>query len=338
MTTDPLNIQFSFYGFGINVKCQDAQTLQNIRRDFSFFLEDNVSPRACFEILNEAPDYSKLPVLKASYYTPRNICYKQTHLTYIDYFGKGLIIIDQRTNIYKISCEDAHLRHEIIFLSILSLAGQDFDSKNIHRIHGLGLEIHNNAVLLLMPSGGGKTTLLLDLIKNDAVKLISEDSPLIDNAGNALPFPIRIGISKESKPLDFPDEQMHLIKRMEFGPKYVIDTAFLKDKLSTKPIKVRFILCGTRCLGMESSITPLSKYTAFKELFINSVVGIGVYQGLEFLLQHGIWGLIKKSGVVFSRIKNVIKILSMSRTYTFVLGCDRAKNVKTFLDFYRETV
>ena len=70
-----------------------------------------------------------------------------------------------------------------------------------------------------MPSGGGKTTLLLQFIKEDSIKLISEDSPLIDSSGNALPFPIRIGISECDKPSDIPDEQMHLIERMEFKPK-----------------------------------------------------------------------------------------------------------------------
>lgn len=332
------NITFSFYGFGINIKCQDPETLQNIRRDFSFFINDNILPKVFIEIINEAPDFSKLPSLKASFYSPRNICYKQDNLSFIDYFGKGLTIIDHRTNIYKIFCRDTHLRHEIVYLSFLSLVGQDLDLKNIHRVHGLGLEIDNKAVLLLMPSGGGKTTLLLELIKNDSIKLISEDSPLIDASGNALPFPIRIGITEANKPTDIPDEHMHLIKRMEFGPKYVVDTAFFKHKLSTKPVKVQYILCGIRCLGIESSITPLSKYATFKELITNSVIGVGLFQGIEFLLQHGIWELLKKSGILFSRLKNVCTLLSHSRTYTFVLGCNRTKNAETFMDFCRETI
>ena len=338
MTQDSHSVTFSFYDFGIHVKCQDPQTLQNIRRDYSFFLNDTIAPKIFLEILNNAPDYSTLPPLKATLYSPRNICYAQKGMTFIDYFGKGLLIIDHHTNIYKIFCAHAQLRHEIVFLTILSLVGQNIDSKNIHRIHGLGLEIHNKALLLLMPSGGGKTTLLLEMLKNDSIKLISEDSPLIDQSGNALPFPIRIGISQEDKPSDIPDEQMHLIHRMEFEPKYVMDTAFLKHKLTTKPVKVRYILCGTRCLGASASISPLSKYAALKELITNSVVGVGLFQGIEFLLQRGVWELLKKSGVLFSRLKSACTILFASRTYTFVLGCDRAKNVETFLNFCRETV
>jgi len=351
MTSTLHNITFSFYGFGISIKCQDQQTLKNIHRDFSFFINDAITPQISFEIFNEAPNYSQYPPLKATHYSPRNICYRQGDLTFIDYFGHGLTIIDHSTNIYRIFSADAHLRHEIVFLTVLSLTGQELDSKSIHRVHGLGLEINHKALLLLMPSGGGKTTLLLELLKNELdsrfrgndkdscpIKLISEDSPLIDRSGNALPFPIRIGVSQSSKPADIPQEHMHLIQRMEFGPKYVIDSAFFKDKLSTKPVKVQYVFCGKRCLGNESSIKPLSKYAALKELIINSVIGVGLYQGIEFLLQHGIWGLIKKSGVIFSRLKNALIILSRSRTYAFVIGCDRTKNVETFLNFCRENV
>ena len=336
--TAHFNINFSFYGFGIDVKCQDHQTMQEVRRDYSYFLNDSVIPTIFFEISSEPFDYSKLPPIKATLYSPRNISYTQGNLTYLDYFGKGLTVIDRQTNIYKIFCADAQLRHEIVFLSILSLVGQNLDSKGIHRVHGLGLEVNNKGVLLLMPSGGGKTTLLLQFIKEDSIKLISEDSPLIDSSGNALPFPIRIGISECDKPSDIPDEQMHLIERMEFKPKYVIDSAFFKDKLSTKASKVQYILCGTRCLGADSSILPLSKFSALKELVANSVIGVGLYQGIEFLLQHNIWELLKKSGIFFHRFKTTLKILSHSKTYSFVIGCDRAKNVETFLNFYREII
>lgn len=332
------SVTFSFYGFGINVKSQDPQTLQDVRRDYSFFLDDAVIPKIFFEIFDEAPDYGKLPPLKAKIYSSRNICYAQGNLSFIDYFGKGLTIIDRDTNIYKIFCTDAHLRHEIVFLSILSLVGQDLDSKHLHRVHGLGLAINNKAVLLLLPSGGGKTTLLLELMKHDFIKIISEDSPLIDSSGNALPFPIRIGVTLAGKPPAIPKEHLHLVQRMEFEAKYLIDISFFEEKISGEPLKVQHILCGTRCLGAESSIILLSKCAALKDLITNSVVGIGLYQGVEFLLQHSVWELLKKCGLLFSRLRNVLKILSGSRTYSFVLGCDRAKNVETFLDFCRKTL
>lgn len=333
-------IKFSFYGFGIEVKCQDIETLQNIRRDYSFFLSDRIAAKAFFEIFNEPPDYSKFSSVKAYLYTTRNICYGQKDLSFIDYFGRGLVVIDHRKNIYRVFCPDLHLRHEIVYLYILALVGQNLGLRDIHRVHGLGLEVNNKAILILLPSGGGKTTFLLDIIKNGSIKLISEDSPLIDAAGQALPFPLRIGVSHEDKPQDIPDEHLHLIKRMGLGPKYVIDIDVFNNKISRKPLPVRYILCGVRCLGDESYINPISKYSALKELVENSVLGVGVglYQGAEFLIQRGIFGLFKKSPVLFSRLKNTVKVVSRSKTYSFVIGFDRKKNVETFLNFCQENI
>jgi hypothetical protein len=222
-----------------------------------------------------------------------------------------------------------------VFLTILSLAGSSLDAQHLHRVHSVALEVNGEAALVLLPSGGGKTTLLMELIKQDSVRLISEDSPLINSKAEAVPFPMRIGVTEESKPTDIPEKDLHLIHRMEFGSKYVIDVDYFKHKIVRNPVPVRYVFCGVRSLGRNSEIKPLSKYGAFKELFANAVVGVGLYQGVEFLLQNGVGGLIKKSGVGFSRLRNVNAVLSRAKTYTFVLGSDRAKNVQTFLNFFK---
>ena len=333
MINTDCTIKFSFYGFGIQVNCDDSQTLQAIKRDYSFFENDTTALEVFFDVFNQAPDYSKLPCLKAYLYTPRNICYRHKGISYIDYFGKGLTIIDLKKNSYRVFCSDPDLRHEIVYLSILSLVGQNLDSRKIHRVHGLGLEINNKAFLILLPSGGGKTTFLLDIIKHQAVKLISEDSPLIDASGMAIPFPLRIGVPFDSKPPDIAPEHLHFTKRMEFGPKYLIDLGVFKGKIVKKPFPVRYILCGQRCLGDESYILPLSKLDTLKEFVKNSVIGIGLYQGLEFLLQKGFFEILKKSGIIFSRFKNSSKTISKAKTYSFVIGSDRRKNAQIFLKF-----
>ncbi|MGA2775641.1 MAG: hypothetical protein ABSE81_06240 [Candidatus Omnitrophota bacterium] len=328
--------KFSFYGFGIEVNCQDRETLQNIQRDYSFFLSDSVAAKVFFEISNEAPDYSQFPPVKAHSYTNHNIRYRYKDLTFIDYFSRGLAVIDRRKNIYKVFCPEPHLRHEIVYLYILALVGQNLGLRGLHRVHGLGLEVNNKAILILLPSGGGKTTLLLDLIKNGAVKLVSEDSPLLDATGQMLPFPIRIGVLAEDRPQDIPDEHLHLVERMGFRPKYMIDIDVFKDKIAQKPLGVQYIFCGVRCLGNRSFIKPISKYSAFKQFVENCVFGIGLYEGAEFLIQRGFWGFLKKSPVLFSRLKNTVKAVSQSRTYSFAISYDLKKNAETFLNFCRE--
>lgn len=331
-------VKFSFYGFGIEVKCQDIETLQSIRRDYSFFLDDRAPAAVFFEIYNLAPDYSKLPFTKASSYSPDSICYRQKDLSFIDYAGKGLKIVNHRKNTHKIFCPEPHLRHEIVFLSILSLVGGNFDSRNIHRIHGLGFAVNNEALLILLPSGGGKTTLFLNIIQSEFIKLLSEDSPLIEASGKAIPFPIRIGVSHQNKPQNISDKHLHTIERTGAKPKYVIDIDFFKDKLVKNPTPVRHIFCGIRCLGNESYIKPISKYSAFKEVIKNLVVGLGLYQSIDFLVKKGPIDFFKKSAVLFSRLRNALRLISRSKTYSFVIGFDHKKNAETFLKFCRENI
>lgn len=334
----PYTCRFSFYGLGIEVNCQDEETLRDIKRDYSFFLNDRVLVHTSFQILNEAPDYTKFSSLKAYLYTSQNICYRDKDLTFVDYFGRGLAVIDQHNNAFKVFCQEPHLRHEIVYLYILALVGKNLGLRNLHRVHGLGLEVNGKAILILLPSGGGKTTLLLELIKNESIKMISEDSPLIDAAGRVLPFPIRIGVLPEEKPKDIPDEYLHLVERMGFRPKYMIDIDALKDKISKKPLPVQYIFCGVRCLSDKTSIKPISRYSAFKQLVENCVFGVGLYEGAEFLIQRGFWGFVKKSPVLFSRLNNSFKAVSQSKTYSFSIGYDRKNNVDTFLNFLRENI
>ncbi len=327
-------LNLSFYGFAIQLIFHDEVTLANIRRDFSFFVTDTGKSQAFFEVFPETFNYEALPHLKASFYTPRNICYRKRGILYIDYFGRGLSIVNTESNNYKIYSSDAHLRHEIVFLSILSLVGQILDSRHIHRVHGLGLEIDGKAVLILLPKGGGKTTLLLELLKNENIKLISEDSPLIDNKGQILPFPIRIGISSYHKHKDIPEKYLYLAERMEFEPKYLLDIEYFKDKIASSPTRPCFIFHGIRCVGADSAIQPVSRYHMLKAFVVNSVIGMGLYQGVEFLLNNSAWDIFKKSKIAYSRFINSCKVISQSQNYSFLVGSDSSKNVRTLLDFF----
>ncbi|MBN1406097.1 MAG: hypothetical protein JW946_06225 [Candidatus Omnitrophica bacterium] len=328
-------IKLSFYGLGVEIKSSSAQTIEAVKKDFSFFKSKNTDAQVKIEIFLKAPDYKNLPSVTASVYTPRNICYRQGNISYIDYFGKGLSIIDTSKSLYSIYSDDEYLSHEMAYLTIMSIVGQYLDSKSIHRVHGLGLDINGKAVLILLPKGGGKTTLLLNLLKEKNVKLISEDSPLIDKNSNILPFPIRIGVSCEEKPFFVDEKYLTFVKRMEFEPKYLIDIEAFKDKISDKASKPWIILLGERSLGNESKITPASKSKAFGEFVKNSVIGLGLYQGVEFILQKSPWELLGKTGLLYSRFRNAAKVISKSKTYTFTLGCDISKNSATLLELLK---
>ena len=333
MTESEKSIILSFYGFGIEVKSSDSQTIDNIQRDFSFFLDPDKTPEIHFEIFTTLPDYQSFPSLRPSGHSPRNFSYRDKNLLLIDYFGKGLLIFDSVKKAYKVFSSDPHLRHEILFLTILSLVGQSFDSKHIHRVHGLGLEINGQGVLILLPQGGGKTTLMLELLKYPNVKLISEDTPLLNSRGEILPFPIRIGIDANAGLTNLPEKYIRLVKRMEFEPKYLLDIEYFKDKIAKNPCKLKFTFEGIRCLGDDARIIPASKLQIFRAFFINSVIGLGVYQGIEFILLSSPLEIIKKFALLVSRLKNSGRAALKTKSYNFLTGSDKSKNIETLISF-----
>ena len=190
--------------------------------------------------------------------------------------------------------------------------------------------------MLFRSSGGGKSTMALELLKNPDYFLLSEDTPFIDRHGRILPFPLRIGVSPGTN-TGIPAKFLRTVRRMEFDPKMLIDIEYFSERLGriTKP---GLMLVGERNLGTESAIVPISKTKAFKALLKYMVVGLGIYQGLEFLLERGIMEIIGKADVVASRLNNSFKLLSSVNTYKFVLGRNTEKNYETLVAFIDKTL
>jgi hypothetical protein len=122
---------------------------------------------------------------------------------------------------------------------------------------------------------------------------------------------------------------------MEFDPKtLIVDIEHFRDRLG-KEVEPGVTLVGERNLGEVSEIVPISRPQAFGALMKYLIVGLGVYQGMEFLLEKGLWELFGKGGVVASRLYNGIGLLARTSTYRFVLGRDTKRNCQTLLEFIR---
>lgn len=279
------------------------------------------------------PPYAELPPLPASLITPRNVCYQNRKITYIDYFGQGLAIFSREENLCIVYGTDLDLLHEIVFLFILSTVGQYLDARGLHRLHALGVSYNNRGILLLLPSGGGKSTMALELMRHPGFLLLGEDTPLIDRRGYILPFPLRLGVRPEQD-TGIPSQYLRTMRRMEFDPKTLIDIEYFRDRLG-KEVEPGIILVGERNLGEISEIIPLSRHRALNALVKYMIVGLGVYQGMEFLLERGLWELLGKGGIAASRLYNSLRLLSRAPAYRFVLGRNTKKNFQTLLEFIR---
>ena len=325
---------FDFYGLTIEVNSTSVELVEEVRRHFAYFRVPSGNAQVRLEMCFAAPPYGNLPSLPASVITPRNVCYQNTKTSYIDYFGRGLAVFDREKKRCVIYGTDHDLVHEIAYLFMLSTVGQYLDGRGIHRVHALGVSYRNRGILLLLPSGGGKSTMALELMRRPEFLLLGEDTPLVDRRGRVLPFPLRLGINPNHD-TGIPPQYLRTINRMEFDPKTLIDIDYFKDRLGGA-VEPGLILVGERNLGEVSEIVPLARHRAFKALVKYMIIGLGVYQGLEFLLEKGLWELLGKGGVVASRFYNSLSLLARTPAYRFVLGRNTERNCQTFIDFVHQ--
>jgi hypothetical protein len=122
---------------------------------------------------------------------------------------------------------------------------------------------------------------------------------------------------------------------MEFDPKTLIDIDYFKDRLG-ESVPPGLILVGERNLGDVSAIVPLPRRRAFKAMVKYMVVGLGIYHGMEFLLERGLWEVLGQSGVAASRLYNGVSLLARARAYRFILGRDTEKNCRTLIEFIQQ--
>lgn len=327
--------RFDFYGCAVEVSSVSAAIVEEVRRDFAYFRTPSANGRLEVEIRPVPPPYDALPPVPASLITPRNVCFADKDLTYIDYFGRGLAVFDRREQRCIVYGTDHDLLHEIAYLFILSTVGQYLDSRGLHRVHALGVSYRQRGVLLLLPSGGGKSTMALELLRRPGFGLLSEDTPLIDRHGRILPFPLRLGVRPEQQ-TGIPAQYLRTVRRMEFDPKTLIDIDYFAGRLATT-VEPGLILVGQRNLGDVSAIVPLAPHRAVKALVNDMVVGLGVYQGLEFLLERGLRDVLGKGGVAASRLHNGLRLLARAPAYRFVLGRSTDRNCRTLVQFLGRT-
>ena len=65
----------------------------------------------------------------------------------------------------------------------------------------------------------------------------------------------------------------------------------------------------------------------------NCVIGLGLFQGLEFVLHHSPKEVLGKTRVAFSRLAASIQLLRRSRTYYLTLGRDSTENARVVINF-----
>ena len=217
---------------------------------------------------------------------------------------------------------------------ILALASEQLDKLGIHRVHALALASNNNAFLILLDRGSGKSTLAMQVLNSSHhLKLISEDSPLIDSEGSVLPFPLRFALFPDDIPPSISPAYLRSFKGEGFDPKTLIDVDCYIDHIQKLALKPSIVMIGRRVVGKKAEIKTASKYKALKAFIKNSVIGVGLNQGIEFIFEKGPQEVFKKIPLAVSRLKNSLKVIHRCQIFEFLLSSDKEKNTQVLMDF-----
>jgi hypothetical protein len=323
----PAPVALDVYGLRILVRGDWDDVLAAIQRDFDWFERNDAGGPSHVEILVErcAPDYDALGDAAASFVTPRNIVYHSEGRTIVDYFGRAVSVLDPAAGTLRIEGESAHLVHEAVYLFLLSRIGEHLEGRGLTRVHALALSGRSGAVVLLLPSGGGKSTLALHALQADGVRLLAEDTPLVDRSGFVHPFPLRLAVNEDDADR-LPEGQVHRIERMEFHPKLLLDPSAFADRIQSSPMPLVHLVVGRRALGRQAALDPLPRRAAVGPLLREAVIGIGVYQGMEFVLQRGFRDVSGKAGTALGRGRACLAALRHAHVWRLTLGRDSDRN------------
>jgi hypothetical protein len=304
-----------------------SEVLEDLRLDFAWFERPLAREAADLRIVIERrpPDFGDLPDIPASFVTPRNVVYQHAQRTVVDYSGRALAVFDRPSRRLLVQGEELQLLHEISYLFALSQIGEHLDAHGLTRVHALGLVGAQGAVAVLLPSGGGKSTLALRALREPGVRLLSDDAPLLDRRGRAHPFPVRIGIAAADA-REFAADQVRRIERLEYPDKYVVSIDAFREDIEQEPQPLVHIVVGRRRLGLDASLEAMPRRAVVAPLFREGVVGVGLAQMIEWVLQRGAPDAIGKVGIAARRARCCASAARSARVWQLDIGRDPDHN------------
>lgn len=318
---------FDFYGQTVIVRSDWDELSLLLRKDFSFFKcskIQNESKSLAVTVLNRSPKEIVIPKTHSVMQSLNSITYQVNEKRFNDYYGKLTSVFDyknERAELYSLDLDKAH---EVAYLLILSRVGKKLDLIGLHKLHAFAISYKKMAFVCMMPMKGGKSTLLMELLKNKEVKLISDDIPMINSKGELLPFPIKIGLEMDREialEINNHDENIYFLKRENHGMKKLICLEGLKDKV--EKIDQNFknvILCEAfRFSSAESEIHEAPWRKIFKGLFKHGVIGIGLPIIIEYFWEFGILDFLLKTKIFIKRM------------YAFLVLSFKAKKINLYL-------
>jgi hypothetical protein len=327
-----LELYFSFHNHSITVRCIEERVIKKLQTEFDYFSASIPTPSRASVNLHLTPPPA-IPPSIAHKILETCLIYKIGERTYIDYHGRALTVWDRAQDHLEIYSLDEDRLYELAFLSIHSLLGQYLERSKLCRIHALGVALGQFNALIMLPSKGGKSTLLGELLKDPEINIISDDMPLIDDKGQVHPFPSKISL--DHAPSSGPLSSLEWVpfKRAHYPLKWTAGLSQLKARIATNSPQNRTLLfVGLRLSQGSSLMSSVPKWRILKPLLEHMVIGVGLPQVIEMFLHFNWQDLIKLPLHALVRTYCALRLLGNSQCYYLYLGADRAQSAQLILN------
>jgi hypothetical protein len=331
------SIYLDIYGFQIRFSSDDNDLLNKVKSDFNYFLKNEFNHCSLNIKIHKVDRLDLLPKnLYPTKQSSNSITYDEENIRYNDYYGKALTILNYGKSTFDIYSSDSSLAYELSFLIIQSRSGKYLDKLGLHKIHACSFVYKDQNYILALPSKGGKTSTLIQLLKNFDIDLISDDCPIINSRGEVLPYPLRIGVENKEDYDEIPGadiSKVYEFKRQSYKKKYLLPIHALKNKVSTSS-KTNLIF-GFRGTFEKPRVNKISKYSSFINLWYHMIIGIGLPLIIEYFIENSIKDYVSNFGILLSRIRNGLALVMKSNCYSIELSSSIKDNVEELLKINR---
>ncbi len=303
------SIKLLIHGTPIYIQSQLRKVIRAVAHDFSYFKSEWVCSKdalhivihpSCVRPMDWIPLYRSR---RSQIFCPSG---GEQRVCFFNSAWVGYHFNQARADIF---CDDPAVAFEACYFVILSYVGERLDIRGLHRIHGLGLARGRKGAIVLAPSGGGKSTLLVELLKRSNLELISDDTPVLNHT-EMLCFPQRIALRR--RPAHIGANAVRIFRRYQDGKKYVIGANHFKHKVRMKS-SVHWFVLAKKTSNQKSQIKILHRFSLFWPILKWLVIGYEIPQIWELYLRPSPKDTVIKSKILLARMRLALKLIQNTR-------------------------
>lgn len=327
-------ILLDIQGYIVSLTSNSEEIDSRLRMDFEYFLTDKKSNSAYLKITanlqHEIPASIIPKNLTPVFQRNNSITYEKNGIRYNDYYGSVVSLFDASKGEASVFGNSIDKLYEVVYLLILSRSGKFLDLKGVHKIHAFSIVKNRKGVVCMQPMRGGKSTLFTELLLNFDIEVGSDDTPLINQHGRLLPFPLRVSLDKLPPTMSLTEDDFYLMKREFYKDKFSISLKSFKKNIA--PECSEFIFVEAHRSTYDSPlIVKMPRLKLFKRLFHHMVIGFGLPIIFEYFWESGRADFFRKTKIFMSRLNLALKLSISKRGYELFLCNDSKKNADAIM-------